>query len=79
MRARVGMRRFTDENGREWDVILGRESWGANLALFVPRGGGTARQAILPSSDYNVAAQQLETLGDDELADMLRGSVEKSE
>ena len=73
------MRRYVDEQGREWDVVLGRESWGALLALFVPRGEGGARQAMLAASDYNAAQQELDALDDAALADMLRRSVEKSE
>lgn len=73
------MRRYVDDQGRAWDVVLGRESWGTMLALFVPRGGGGARQATLHSSDYNLAQQELDALADRELADLLRDSVEKSE
>lgn len=73
------MRRFVDSEGREWDVVLGRESWGALLALFVPRGGGTARQAMLRSSDYNAAQLELESLDEARLAALLETSVEKSE
>ena len=73
------LKRYVDEQGREWDVILGRESWGALLALFVPRGAGTARQAMLTSSDYNAAQQELDALDDDALAELLRSSVEKSQ
>lgn len=73
------MKRYVDEQGREWDVVLGRESWGTLLALFVPRGGGTARQATLRASDYNAAQQELDALDTPALADMLHNSVEKSE
>ena len=73
------MRRYVDEHGRDWDVVLGRESWGTLLALFVPRDGGTARQATLRAVDYNAAQQELDALDDRALADMLRDSVEKSE
>jgi hypothetical protein len=73
------MKRYVDEQGREWDVVLGRESWGTLLALFVPRSGGTARQATLHASDYNAAQQELDALDEPALADMLLNSVEKSE
>ena len=73
------MKRFVDEQGREWDVVLGRESWGSLLALFVPRGAGSPRQATLASSDYNTAQQELDALDDGALAEMLRNSVPKSE
>lgn len=68
-----------DRNGVEWDVVLGRESWGAHVALFVPRGDGIVRQAMLHSSDYNAAQQELEQLDEEAIASLLRGSVEKSE
>lgn len=73
------MKRFTDEAGRQWDVVLGRESWGALLALFVPRDGGVARQAVLAASDYNEAQHELDTLDDGALARLLSASVEKTE
>lgn len=73
------MKRFVDEHGREWDVVLGRESWGSLLALFVPRDHGAPRQALLATSDYNAAEQELDALDDAALGEMLRGSVEKSE
>ena len=73
------VRRYVDEQGRQWDVVLGRESWGSLLALFVPRGSGTPRQSMLATSDYNAAQQELDALDDAALAEMLRNSVEKSE
>lgn len=73
------MRHYVDEKGREWDVVLGRESWGSLLALFVPRGDGAVRQATLAASDYNAAQQELDALDDAALAEMLRGSADKSE
>jgi hypothetical protein len=44
------MRRFTDRDGIRWDVVLGRESWGSLLALFVPAADGAVRQAPLQAS-----------------------------
>jgi hypothetical protein len=73
------VRRYVDEQGGEWDVVLGRESWGALLALFVPRVAGTARQALLRASDYNAAQQELDALDDRALGELLSGSTEKSE
>ena len=71
------MRRFSDRAGRAWDVVVGRESWGALLALFVPTGGGTVRQAMLTAAGYNEAHQELEAMGDAELQALLDRSVEK--
>jgi hypothetical protein len=43
------MRRYTDREGGSWDVVVGRESFGALYAIFVPAGDnpGPARQTLL--------------------------------
>jgi hypothetical protein len=58
------MRRFEDREGRFWDVIVGRQSWGANYALFVPAAGTAAdvRQAILRSASFEDAVAELDAL-----------------
>ena len=71
------MRRFVDDDGRTWDVVLGRESWGGLLALFVPADGGAARQAPLRSDGYDAATHELETLDEAALHRLLRASTEK--
>lgn len=71
------MRRFRDADGREWDVVLGRESWGALLALFVPVGGGTVMQAPLRSDGYDAAQQELDTMEEAALHELLRDATEK--
>jgi hypothetical protein len=71
------MRRFTDRAGSEWDVVLGRESWGVLLALFVPRGEGPVRQAALASSGSDTAAQELNDLDDAALQALLDRSTMK--
>jgi hypothetical protein len=71
------MRRFTDQAGTEWDVVLGRESWGVLLALFVPRDEGPVRQAVLASSGSDVAAQELNDLDDAALQALLDRSTMK--
>jgi hypothetical protein len=74
------MRRFRDGTGREWDVILGRESWGTHVALFVPRDGGPqVRQAPLAAAAYDVAVQELDGMDDAALQALLDGSSEKEE
>jgi hypothetical protein len=42
------MRRFTDNGEQEWEIAVGRASWGVFLALFVPRDGGAVREVPLP-------------------------------
>jgi hypothetical protein len=71
------MRRFTDRAGSEWDVVLGRESWGVLLALFVPRGEGPVRQSALASSGSDTAAQELNDLDDAALQALLDRSTTK--
>ena len=41
------MRRFTDDAGRPWQVVLGKESWGTLVLLFSPDDGGESRTNIL--------------------------------
>jgi hypothetical protein len=72
------MRRFRDRDGVEWDVVLGRESWGTLLALFVPVASGPAvRQAPLAAVAYDIAMQELELLDDDAVQQLLDRSAIK--
>lgn len=74
------MRRFTDSAGTTWDVVLGRESWGALLALFVPVEADAAdvRQAPLGSAGYDAATQELDALDEAALQTLLdRSSVKE--
>jgi hypothetical protein len=67
-----------DRDGRRWDVILGRESWGALLALFVPATGSMpARQAVLKASSFDVAMQELNEMDDPAVQELLDRSVVK--
>ena len=68
------MRGFTDDAGRVWDVILGKESWGTLVLLFSPRGGGDARTSILAAETTLAANAELDALTDDDLRDRLRDS-----
>lgn len=71
------MRRFRDRDGRAWDVVLGRESWGALYALFVPGAGAAIRQAPLRASAYDTAQRELDGLSDPELQQLLDDSQVK--
>jgi hypothetical protein len=71
------MRRFSDRTGKAWDVVVGHESWGALLALFVPADGSTVRQSMLQAVGYNEAHHELDALEDRELQGLLDRSVEK--
>lgn len=66
------MRRFEDRTGRLWDVVVGRESWGANYALFVPVGSDDSiRQTVLRSASIEEAVLQLDNMADDALQKLL--------
>jgi len=73
------VRRFEDEEGDVWDAVVGRESWGAVVALFVPRSGsGPARQASIPANGYEEATAWMESCPDEELRARLAESTEKT-
>ena len=74
------MRRFVDRTGSTWDVVLGRESWGALLALFVPADSAVrVRQAPLRASSYDAAAGELDGMDDASLQALLESAVIKEE
>lgn len=75
------MRRFLDRNGVSWDVVLGRESWGASVALFVPptASGLDVRQAPLHAPAADEAIRELDRLDDAALQALLDRSSMKQE
>jgi hypothetical protein len=74
------MRQFRDRRGRAWDVILGRESWGTLLALFVPvEGDAPVRQAPLAAAAHDAATQELDEMDDAALQALLDRSTLKEE
>lgn len=68
------MRTFTDDAGRRWQVVLGKESWGTLVLLFSPAAGGDARTSILAAETAFAASAELDALTDDELRSRLRDS-----
>jgi len=71
------MRRFVDEQGLGWDVVVGRESWGGMVALFVPQSGDVMQKAL--SADSHAEAQAvLESATDAELRAMLAQAQPKT-
>lgn len=72
------MRRFLDGEDREWEIVVGRESWGAFFAIFIPREEGAVRQTLLPGSAYDEATRELDELDDSGLADLFRRSEPKT-
>lgn len=72
------MRLFTDARGRSWEVVVGRESWGAFFAIFIPREDADLRQTMLSATGYDEAARELERMDEAELSDLLRRSEPKT-
>jgi hypothetical protein len=72
------MRRFTDAEGRVWDAVLGRESWGTLYAIFVPvQSGPAVRQTALPTDAVERASADLDDLDEAELRSLFERSVPK--
>jgi hypothetical protein len=66
------VRSFTDETGRQWEVVLGKESWGTLVLLFSPAAGGDVRVSALSSETSFDASAELDALTDAQLRDRLR-------
>lgn len=62
-----------------WDVITGRESFGALYALFIPAAGNpeSPRQALLRADSQVAAEAELRRLETAELNDLLERSEPK--
>ncbi|MDX1674916.1 MAG: hypothetical protein R3314_08990 [Longimicrobiales bacterium] len=73
------MRRYQDARGRDWDVVVGRESFGALYALFVPAGETRAetRQALLQEDSKAKAQAAVEALSDEEMNALFERSEPK--
>ncbi|HUH12333.1 MAG TPA: hypothetical protein VMK65_04455 [Longimicrobiales bacterium] len=68
---------FEDTEGGRWDVVVGRESWGALYALFIPRGEGGVRQTPLAAASHEEAMQEVEEAGGEGLRELFRRSEPK--
>jgi hypothetical protein len=73
------VRRFTDPRGRSWDVVVGRESFGALYALFVPAGETRAetRQTLLQAESQAGAQKSVEEMTAEELTALFERSEPK--
>lgn len=73
------MRRFSDPRGRSWDVVVGRESFGALYALFVPAGETRAetRQTLLQADSQAGAQKAVEDMTEEELTALFERSEPK--
>lgn len=72
------MRRFVDDEGRGWDVVIGRQSWGGMVALFVPQSGENVLQKDLAADSHAEAQAMLDGATDDELRSLLAQAQPKS-
>jgi hypothetical protein len=73
------MRRFLGADGREWEVVVGRESWGTVVAIFVPReGGDPPRQTLLEATSTEGALRELQAAPEEELRALLDRSAMKT-
>lgn len=71
------MLRFVDALGNSWDVVVGRESWGAVVALFVPvKSGPPMRQALLGALSPDEGLRELSALSPEELERLFARSDE---
>ena len=72
------MRVFQDEAGREWEVVVGRESWGTVVALFFVRmESGAPRQTHLEVRSVDEGNRLLSGLDLEDLQSLLADSVIK--
>ena len=73
------MRRYTDPAGLPWDVVIGRESFGTLVALFVPAMGNGAgpRQTVLGADSRIGAGAELDALEPSELDGLFERSEPK--
>lgn len=74
------MRRFDDHDGQSWEVVAGRESWGALVAIFIPVGGSgdvEMRQSPLSAVSYEAATAEFDRLDDGGLRQLLHRSEPK--
>ena len=72
------MRLFRDLEGREWEAIVGRESWGTVVAIFLLREeSGPPRQILLEGSSADEGARLLMEMTQAQLQELLAVSVLK--
>jgi hypothetical protein len=68
------MRRFSASDGAPWDAVIGHESWGTFVILFMPVGGGDARKFTLGEETALAAETELGDKTDEELSTLLAAS-----
>jgi hypothetical protein len=74
------MWRYLDDSEREWDVVVGRESWGTFFAIFVPlTAGPLVRQSALAARSERGAYDELDALDAQAWSELFRRSDVKSD
>jgi len=72
------VRKFKDLLGNEWEAVVGRESWGTVVAIFVARNGSASpRQALFDVSSWDEGNRILQDMTDDDLRELLGASTTK--
>lgn len=75
----IDVRVFQDSDGREWEVVVGRESWGTVVAIFIPREDSELlHQALLDVTSADEGNRILQGMNLQELQALLGGSVPKT-
>ena len=65
------MKAFRAKDGIEWDVVVGRESWGTVVAMFISRAGNAPpRQTVLEAISADNALEWVRELSADQLQDL---------
>lgn len=69
------MRHYEDEQGRGWTVLVGRESYGMQVLLFFPDGGGEVLKALMAADTRLGGQQELDAMDAEDLAAALGSAV----
>lgn len=69
------MRTLTDNAGRRWNVDVMFGSYGTHVLIFALQGGSEVRKTALGADSQIEAAQTLDALSDESLAEELAASV----
>jgi hypothetical protein len=69
------MRQYEDDQRRRWTVLVGRESYGMQVLLFFPDGGGEVLKSIMAADTRLGGQRELDAMSDAELAAALERAV----
>ncbi len=68
------MRAFRDQGGKRWDAVVGHESYGIQVLLFMPEGDGETRKAVMAATTRLEAHREVDALTEAELRQRLARS-----